>query len=830
MLSLHITNNSEGPLLEKNNLGSSKYQSRRIEDRESYDPFQTPPNFEMAINHGRAKKVYKPQAHVISESIIKRVCPCCGLPIHGEPIPLNAKLADLYHLGSGYALYFKLTKYCAVILGIILIISGLFNIITNKSENDCAPENTQDSSSYCIQSFIISYTIANKRNNSHLFDIQMVLNLFTVISLFVFAQYMRYASKKINFEIEYNVVTAADYTIQVTGIPPNLEDNEIKEWIESLGDSKHHIKCKKINRAYDIRDYIKLYQDKDNLISKFNLEHDHISKYMIEEDVQELDKKIKNLKEKDLELTNRVFISFEKADDVNYLLNKGQTGLLTQWFTALKKHFGSHQDKFDGTGTTISKAPEPTDIIWENQGISERENFKRRLVSDVWGAVLIIICFIVLVFISYGQSKAIKSWGQNSKSLIRILSGVGSVFVITITTIIAYATIYLSRREKHSTYTSYFTGVAKRLCVALFINTAFTTIFAKLVSVVFHSAGDDTPDDFNFYRPGGLLENIYYVFISNATLSPLYNLMDPFHYIKLYKRKKAIELGEGNPITQQKAHELFEEVEMDLSYQNSFLVKTVLVTAFFAPAVPFALVLSICGLILNYWVDKYLLLRRNSLPISLGHELNNYMLSMLEWTGFIFAVGNLLFMLTLEDENQSSIFSRISKTLVLLIIFLSLFHTFFPMDFLSNKLLKSHQASIENKLYEDSRVQFPTDYDIENPVTSREGMRNFIEFIKNKQVPPTLMKSSLKKGAFNILRSNNLKELVNKNKLSESAEIKKENDLTFLQGYASKVFKGGLNKQKFEKEKSVQMDELFGITEEDLLNFDNPDAKPDDII
>lgn len=832
MLSLHITQNAGASLLDKDSLGSSKHQSRKLEDKEAYDPFQTPPDFQMAINHGKAKKVYKPQAHVISKSITKRVCPCCGLPIHGEQIPLEAKLNDLYHLGSGYALYFKLTKYCIVLLGIILIISGLFNLVTNKAENNCAPEDTQDSSSYCIQSFIISYTIANKRNNSYFFNIQMVLNLFTVIALFAFAQYMRYASAKTTIEIEHNVLTPADYTIQVTGIPPNTKDEEIKEWIESLGGSKHRIKCKKINRAYDIRDYIKLYQDKDGLISKFNLEHDHITRYMVEEEIQEVDKKIKNLKEKDLKLTNRVFISFEKPEDARFLINKSHGGILSHWLTALKKHFVSEPNKFDGTGATISKAPEPTDIIWENQGVSQRENFKRRLASDIWGATLITICFILLVLISFGQSKAIKHWGKQSQSIIRLLSGISSILVITITTIIARATIYLSRREKHSTYTSYFTGVTKRLCVAMFINTAFTTIFAKLVSVAFHADGDDTSDEFNFYRSGGLLENIFYVFISNATLTPLYNLLDPFHFIKAYKRKKARELGEGNPITQQKAHELFEEVEMDLSYQNSFLVKTVLVSAFFAPAVPFALIISILGLILNYWVDKYLLLRRNSLPISLGNDLNTYMLSVLEWTSCAFSIGNLLFILTLEDSSHLSVFSNVSKIIVLLAIFLSLLHTFFPMDFFSSKLLRNQQASMDNKLYDDSRVQFPTDYDIENPVTSREGIRNFIEFIKSKHAPSEeLMKSSLKKGAFNMLRSHNLKDLVKQKGLSESAELKKENDLTFLQGYASKVFKGGVNlsKQKFEKEKNVHMDELFGITEEDLLNFDNPGAPTDDI-
>jgi len=226
------------------------------------------------------------------------------------------------------------------------------------------------------------------------------------------------------------------------------------------------------------------------------------------------------------------------------------------------------------------------------------------------------------------------------------------------------------------------------------------------------------------------------------------------------------------------------------------------------------------------------LLRRNALPISLGHDLNSRMLKVLEWTGFVYAIGNLVFIITLRsDVENSSVFDVVSQPTVFSTILLGLLHLIFPADYLNFQFLNPQRENNQDKPYDEARSQFPTDYDIENPVTCRDGLRTWIDFIKSKKESgAALMKSSQKKGAFNILKSTNLKGMVNQSqKLSESVELKKENDLMFLQGYASKVFKGGVNlsKQKFEKEKAVPLEEIFEVTEDDLLFFEGNGLRKD---
>lgn len=83
------------------------------------------------------------------------------------------------------------------------------------------------------------------------------------------------------------------------------------------------------------------------------------------------------------------------------------------------------------------------------------------------------------------------------------------------------------------------------------------------------------------------------------------------------------------------------------------LIRTILLASFYAPAIPFALIFSLIGLLLTYWADKvfffmefyilnislkYVLLRRIALPKSLNNDLTNTMVEYLEWMAFMFSV------------------------------------------------------------------------------------------------------------------------------------------------------------------------------------------------
>lgn len=124
----------------------------------------------MAMNHGKAKKVYKYVLVENAEEEGKNVCPCCSTPIDGEKIPVSAPLSEIYHLGPGYPMYFLFIKSCIMMFSLIMILSGFFNFVTNIIADDC-PGIYHDSTTaateepFCENTFNSILTLAHKRDH-----------------------------------------------------------------------------------------------------------------------------------------------------------------------------------------------------------------------------------------------------------------------------------------------------------------------------------------------------------------------------------------------------------------------------------------------------------------------------------------------------------------------------------------------------------------------------------------------------------------------------------------------------------------------------------------
>jgi len=756
----------------------------------NFNPYQCPPDLNLAISHGQSKLVYKVPDHPPHLDDYNQICPCCGFVKKGELIPLCGNLFHIYHLGSGYVLYFKLIQYSMVLIGLIFVSSGLFNIISNFLGNDCDPvSQINDENPYCIQDYILVFTIANKRNNSSLLEMQIILNLISAFLIFIFFQYMHYRFRKIHVEVDEEIISPADYTIKVSGIDTNLTDEDIKEWIESLQTPEQFINCKKINRTYDIRQYIKLKKKRDLLEGRKNQTNNISNQKHIQAKINKVDEQIRNLKEKGLNLTHTVLITFENADQAPYILELFNKIPFGNWKWYLKSFIKASYKKLNGYFVHIERAPEPTDILWENLGYKPIQKLKKRMRTRIVALILITISFVLNVAIIYAQGIVIKNFGQNS-NLIRTLSIIGSFIIITINVLLGQAIIRLVEREKHVTYTTHFMGIAKKLSITQFINTAFTTLFAQVV--LYSTLQNDNPfeSDFekiNFYGKGGLLENMFYIFISNAFLTPLLTYFDPLYLLKLYQRKQVLKKGGTNMITQQEAHVLFEEPEMDISLKNAMLVKTMLMTAFFAPAVPFALIFAFLGLGANYWVDKYLLLRRTVFPTAIHEVLNKYVVEYLEWFGVMFGAGNFFFLFVLQNSNDQHIYDLLPKSLIFATLGIGVILILFPMRLLNSKLFSIKEEEIEPYDYDEMRAHFTTDYDIQNPVTSGEALHNYLKLLKENKLILPKDQNIQKTGAFALLVAERFREAVQKSYKGKTPKNKKVNEYEFLDRYTENI-------------------------------------------
>lgn len=75
------------------------------------------------------------------------------------------------------------------------------------------------------------------------------------------------------------------------------------------------------------------------------------------------------------------------------------------------------------------------------------------------------------------------------------------------------------------------------------------------------------------------------------------------------------------------------------------LIKTMWITGFYIPLIPIAVPISIAALIICYWVDKYLILRRYKRPPVLSADLNKEMTELLEIVPFMMGVKKIWFLI-----------------------------------------------------------------------------------------------------------------------------------------------------------------------------------------
>jgi len=110
------------------------------------------------------------------------------------------------------------------------------------------------------------------------------------------------------------------------------------------------------------------------------------------------------------------------------------------------------------------------------------------------------------------------------------------------------------------------------------------------------------------------------------------------------------------------------------------------------------------------------------------------MVEYLEWAACTFAVGSIMYAYTLKDSTDEFAFKDTARSLIWLALAISLFHIFFPMSVLNKKLFKIKSSPCENQTFEEARLSFNSDYDIENPMTRKLAFRKHLER-KNNSSP-----------------------------------------------------------------------------------------------
>lgn len=399
---------------------------------------------------------------------------------------------------------------------------------------------------------------------------------------------------------------------------------------------------------------------------------------------------------------------------------KSWLGLLFACFPCLLR---AKSKLFQGRVLSIKRAPDPSDIIWENLGIPWYRVMGRRLTTALATAAALCVGGGVVYLSSYIKGQVYDAYQDiEDPSLgqtlgFNILSFLPSMIVAFMNVVLTAVIWYCERQSLYTTITDMQATVTRNLTLAMFINTA-------LVAIPIHLN--------DWYGPHGLVVEIYNIMISNAILPPLLQLFSPKASWRWVRLRKAMRQEGKCMLTQQEAHTLSEDLPINMPNLCAGLMKTYLLSLMYAPVLPLGLVLGVGAVLLQYWVAKYMLLRRHSRPVRLSDELDEVMLQFIALGCAAYAASTGYFFYDLQTDLFLP--GAIGCGLVLVYFFTPL-QRMLKLCLRKQLIVNVATLSETTKTYEESAVDFITDYDRANPATTEEGHKWWVEQITKKQGP-----------------------------------------------------------------------------------------------
>ena len=130
--------------------------------------------------------------------------------------------------------------------------------------------------------------------------------------------------------------------------------------------------------------------------------------------------------------------------------------------------------------------------------------------------------------------------------------------------------------------------------------------------------------------------------------------------------------------------------------------------AFYSPILPQASVWIIFGLILEYWMNKYTLLKKRQVTKSLSFTLSIEMIEMLEYYLPIFGISCMYFNFLLRDD---------FSILALVPFIIGIINALLPMQKINEYLFSNNENQENTHRFSDIASKFESDYLKANPGT-----------------------------------------------------------------------------------------------------------------
>jgi hypothetical protein len=398
---------------------------------------------------------------------------------------------------------------------------------------------------------------------------------------------------------------------------------------------------------------------------------------------------------------------------------------------------------FAGEMINVIKAPEPTDIEWNNLGTIGISHRVVRLFKTIIGIILLMamnyVVYLVMVYETETHKKSLLLV-LGCSALISLINLLASVFVQTFSLLERFTTFTYETNSKIIKFLSYtlFNSVFVPIC-------AFQIRLRKAAS---SEAEIQTAEVFAL--------NVLFLILIWGGLQFVLNFVSIELLAKLYHRRKILNAGKRSTYTQGEANKYFEGPEFALADKFTTAVTLLFVSLFFAMLFPLGLPIAALLILVLYWQDKILLLRWHALPRSVSEDIMKSIMRFMLFCPVCFSIASSIINNNLDYDEISQYPQQFVDVGNIIAILVFVYYSFSILDTKSLRPQRrgdgraeedphksevsdsesvghASDSSTHDPKYDDVRVHFLWEYDRENPMTSAQGFLDWWEFLERQQ-------------------------------------------------------------------------------------------------
>ena len=534
----------------------------------------------------------------------------------GELYPLYTPIETFDRFGTDLSQYIHFNYYTARLF-LALFLLNLSNLITNW-EGGYLSELGLDSAAG-VNPVAVWHTLGNAPrtgvlggNGYSYVIVEFLTSAILVIYLFWIRSRMATVRRRIRNSVSLNTLTAADFTVLVKNFPPRWDSSCIRQFFERYAEVVHvgfslnnRELVLKMNHAQQLREKhteasLRLLSLMSKMARKEEVLDARKKAFRWLERLEKNKRSVNQLLRKRYHTTGHAFVTFNKS----LVAQKVANGIgissdvdRTQLSDDLRS-FGMH----------VQRAPEPSDVLWENLIYDSATQYLRQAISSFILILLmgvgITVIFISNFYLQPGVNPSVEAEGTGSTLglfLAALIVNVAGhlVFFLSIVALTMSIERQHTRGERELVMMikmTIFQVLAVVVQAILFLY--FDVAASQIIPV---SQGQFVPD---WYVSGGqvvlsaLLGDVLVIGLGIDFFRPIPDLMR--RYI----------LGR-NAQTQAKKNEFWSASgELVIGYRIQLMNKIVWVGLMFSFAIPILYLIIFLYLWSAHWVDRYVFLRR----------------------------------------------------------------------------------------------------------------------------------------------------------------------------------------------------------------------------